>query len=197
MGTRGFITFVAGGVEKTAYNHNGSYPGGLGLDVLTFLRANRHELVCELHSGQVGSVPDKIRKLRVLDENVTPTPEDIERLSKYVDTQVGTQRRDDWYVLLRHTQGDPGAMLQAGVIEDASSFPADSLFAEWGFVIDLDNEVFEAYRGFQRSPHTKGRFAEMPTEGGYYPVALVKSWPLAELPSDEEFLAALPEDEDA
>lgn len=30
MGTRGFITFVIDGVEKTAYNHFDSYPSNWG-----------------------------------------------------------------------------------------------------------------------------------------------------------------------
>lgn len=38
MGTRGFVTFVIDGREKTAYNHADSAPEGLGLDVLRWLR---------------------------------------------------------------------------------------------------------------------------------------------------------------
>lgn len=37
MGTRGFVGFVVDGVEKIAYNHSDSYPGGLGEDVRAWL----------------------------------------------------------------------------------------------------------------------------------------------------------------
>lgn len=196
MGTRGFITFVADGVEKTAYNHCDSYPGGLGVDVLTFLRANRHELTCDRHSQQSGSAPDLIRKLRVVDPGSTPTPADVQRLSQFANLNVSTRSADDWYVLLRETQGDPAAMLTAGVIEDAKDFPLDSLFAEYGYVVDIDARTFEAYEGFQHDTHDKGRFAARQGREGYAPVALAKSWPLDSLPSDEEFLAALEENDD-
>lgn len=187
MGTRGFITFVADGREVTSYNHFDSYPEGLGMSVLTWLRAS-------LDAFDV--MRDRVKALRVVDDESKPSAEDIERLRKFADTHVDDRRLDNWYVLLRETQGNPHAMLEAGVIEDASNFPLDSLFAEWGYVIDLDEMVFEVYEGFQEHPHRKGRFAgrelaERPDSsvGTYYPVKLVASWPLAELPSDDELLA--------
>jgi hypothetical protein len=186
MSTRGFITFVAEGVEKTTYNHSDSYPGGLGADVLKWLRAATDSL---------SALREQVVALRVVDEESKPTTEDIDRLRKYANQRVGTQDLSDWYVLLRETQGNPHAMLDAGVIEDGSDFPADSLFAEWGYVVDLDAQVFEVYRGFQHQRHSKGRFASRDGHEGYAPVALVKSWPLSELPSDEEFGAVEGDDE--
>lgn len=195
MGTRGFITFVADGVEKTAYNHCDSYPDGLGVDVLNWLR---------FAATDVPALREKVAALRVVDPESKPTAEDVERLAQFANLNVSTKSADDWYCLLRETQGRPGAMLQAGIIEDASHFPLDSLFAEYGYVVDLDAQTFEAYVGFQQRPHDKGRFAGRGGErhgnlglvgGAYYPVALAKSWPLAELPSGKDFLAALGEDE--
>jgi hypothetical protein len=187
MGTRGFISFVVDDIEKTAYNHNDSYPDGLGLDVLRWLR-KAHE---------AGS-RRMARELRVVEPNSKPTAEDIERLRPYADLGVSTQKLDDWYVLLRHSQGDPAAMLDAGVIEDASEFPADSLFAEWGYVVDFDGRLFEVHKGFQDAPLSSGRFASRPPNprSGYYPVALVRAWDFDSLPTDAEFIAAVdPEDE--
>jgi hypothetical protein len=184
VGTRGFIGFVADGVEKIAYNHWDSYPEGLGADVLRWLRK-----VAGLDLG-VDTLRASVRALRVVDPSSTPTAEDIERLRPFTDLNVSSKSLDDWYCLLRGTQGDPAAMLRAGVIEDAFDFPTDSLFAEWGYVVDLDANVFEVYEGFQHSAHDKGRFAgrtDNRVSDGYYPVALVKSWPLAELPDDDSF----------
>lgn len=185
MGTRGFITFVVGGAEKTTYNHSDSYPEGLGLDTLRWLRT----VVSDLDG-----LREQASQLRVVDPTSIPTEEDQRRLAEFANTSVSNGRLDEWYVLLRRTQGEPGEMLRAGVIEDASEFPLDSLFAEWGYVVDLDVERFEVYRGFQHHPHDKGRFAaHSPRDdrygGPYYPVALVASWPLAELPSDDDLRA--------
>lgn len=181
MGTRGFVGFVVDGTEKIAYNHFDSYPSGLGVDMLAWLR-----------KAHIGGARRLAGQLRVVDPTSTPTAEDIEKLSAYADKGVGSQQVDDWYVLLRRTQGNPAAMLDAGVIEDAKDFPADSLFAEWGYVVDFDTNVFEAYKGFQAARHDGGRFASREgRSNGYYPVQLVASWPLDELPSAEEFVSQL------
>jgi hypothetical protein len=185
VSTRGFITFVIDGTEKTAYNHSDSYPDYLGVQVLKWLRG-----------ADIITVTEQARALRVADADSTPTTEDVQRLLPYANLGVGEQSPEDWYCLLRETQGDPGLMLEAGVIEDASSFPLDSLFAEWGYVIDLDAQRFEVYQGFQQSKPNAGRFAdrEGSTEG-YYPVALVASYPFPDLPG-EDAIRALERDGD-
>lgn len=185
MGTRGFIGLVADGTEKITYNHSDSYPGGLGNDVLTWLRR-----VVAVELG-VHTARDSVRALRVVSPESTPSAEDIERLRPWTDLNVGQQSTDDWYCLLRGTQGNPAEMLAAGVIEDASHFPADSLFAEWGYVVDFDHNRFEVYRGFVKAPHTGERFSDRPRRpdaNGYYPVQYVMSWGFDELPSSEEFV---------
>jgi hypothetical protein len=184
MGTRGFIGFIVDGTEKIAYNHWDSYPAGLGLEVLHWLRGEH-----------LGFIQRKAAELRVVEPDSSPTEEEIQKLAQYTNRNVGgPSPRPTWYQVLRETQGNPGAMLDAGVIEDASGFPLDSLFAEWGYVVDLDASVFEVYEGFQRQPHSKGRFAGRGTPepgasgSSYHPVALVASWPLSALPTDDEFM---------
>lgn len=201
MGTRGFITFVVDGTEKTAYNHWDSYPDGLGADVLKWLRTESDRGAFIEGSDWLATLARQIRALRVVDPDSQATDEDIERLGAFANRSVGSRDARDWYVLLRETQGKPELMLAAGVIEDASGFPADSLYAEWGYVVDLDAARFEVYRGFQTSPHASGRFASRPqveynSVGPYYPAALLVSWPLTELPSDEDFASATSGDED-
>lgn len=190
MGTRGFIGFVSGGKEAVAYCHFDAYPSGLGLDMLGWL----------LTLGKTGLDQAALdaAALRAVTDSDEPTDEDIARLRRWTDLSVGgASERPTWYQLLRQTQGDAGAILEAGVIEDASDFPADSLFAEWGYVVDFDNSVFEVYEGFQKVPHSDGRFAGMtPSEGGeYFPVRLIRSWPLSGLPTGDAFMASVdPED---
>lgn len=185
MSTRGFVGFVVDGVEKIAYNHYDSYPGGLGEDVRSWIAGTDHK-----------DARDRASALRVVDGGSEPTDEDIKRLAYYANPNVGEKRsRPDWYQLLRETQGKPGAMLDAGVILDASKFPTDSLFAEWGYVVDFDASTLEAYRGFCRAKHDAGRFANREGREGYHPVRLVASWPLASLPTREAFLSALEDDD--
>ena len=200
MSTRGFLGFVIDGVEKITYNHSDSYPRRLGRDVLSWAQANQHALTCacDIHRCLSSGPVDRARTLRVVDPDSEPTDEDIERLRYGLDLGVGIRRaRPDWYQLLRRTQGDLAAMLAAGVIEDGSDFPADSLSAEWGYIVDLDRQVLEVYEGFQKAAHTAGRFAARTSSDaspGYYPVRLVASWPLSELPTPEEFIAEIGRD---
>jgi hypothetical protein len=184
MGTRGFVGFVAGGDEKIGYNHCDSYPEVLGVGVLRWLRG-----AC----GDIDKLVDQASALRVVTGDDPPTDEDIARLSAYADTRFSTRDPHEWCVLLHGTQGDPAAILAAGAIEDASEFPLDSLFAGYGYLVDLDTRVFEAYRGHQHSGHDKGRFAGRTRTGSaeYWPCALVGAWRLDALPSDAEFVAAV------
>lgn len=181
MSTRGFISFAVDGETKTAYNHSDSYPDYLGVNVLDWARS--------VDLNEVGAAAQALRVVTDADE---PTADDVARLAPFTNLNVGgPSERPTWYQLLRETQGDPGAMLKAGVIEDGGDFPADSLFAEWGYVIDFDAQALEVYVGFQREPHQEGRFASLEGRDGYYPVRLLKSWPLAELPDGATFTAEL------
>ena len=186
VSTRGFIGFVADGKAKVAYNHSDSYPDWLGRNMLEWARGADQE-----------AAKAAVRELRVVAPEDEPTELDEIKLARFANFSVGARGgKPTWYQLLRETHGDPGATLKAGVIEDASDFPADSLFAEYGSVVDLDQGALEAYVGFQQAPHSEGRFAsDTPGRNGYYPVRLVASWPLASLPSDDEFFAAFEADE--
>lgn len=182
MSTRGFISFVVDGETKTTYNHSDSYPSWLGVNVLTWAR-----------STNLFAAMESARALRVVDASSEPTDDDVAVLADFHDPNVGGRSaRPTWYQLLRRTQGYPGAILAAGVMEDASNFPADSLWAEYGYVVDFDAQALEVYVGFQGRPHSEGRFASMqPRENDYHPVRLAVSWPLSKLPSDAEFADAI------
>lgn len=192
MGTRGFTGFVVDGTEKIAYQQFDSYPDGVGLAVLRWLRAARDD---------ESAMAAAIRGIRLVSNDDVPSDEDVQRLSRFTDLGVSTQSSRDWYCLLRETQGRPALMIAAGVMQDASDFVCDSLFCEWGYLIDVDTRTFEVYRGFQERKHANGRFASRTprsqsgvasvTAVSYYPVALARSWSFDGLPQDDEFTAAL------
>lgn len=185
MGTRGAITFVSDGAERTVYNHFDSYPGGVGLDVLEFVRRMVSEDTLDLRREQVAKMSPV---------EGYPTKEELTELyvrqgGKPQIIQKGIPGTFDWYSALRDTQGNPDAILVAGFFEDAWDFPSDSLFCEWAYVIDLDLGVLEVHKGFQHAAHHEGRFANRPAKtNGYFPVRLVASWPFDGLPANAEML---------
>ena len=186
MSTRGLWGFAVGGEVKVTYNHSDSYPSGLGDEVLKFAH------------GITPEVRERAGGLHMVNQDGKPTPEEIKRLAWYANRRVGSQQIEDWYVLLRETQGDPVATLDAGVMIESRAFAADSLFCEWGYVIDLDENRFEVYRGFQHAPHTEGRFAaDERHDGEYWPIRLVASYPLDALTEelDEGALSGEEDDE--
>lgn len=193
MGTRGALGFVIDGEEKITYNHFDSYPSGLGVTVLNWLRKQT----------DWDAVKDQVRQLLVVDAESKPTQEQIDHLVKYANLNVADQNLDDWYCLLRETQGMPGLILEAGVVADAKEFPLDSLFCEWAYIVDFDHEKLEVYRGFQHEPHTSGRFHDRgPLKQSYsgetyHPVKLVGAYSIRELPADATFEAQVdPQEED-
>lgn len=187
MGTRGAIGFRIDGGDKIAYNHFDSYPDGVGDDIVSFVEG----------TSDWDDLRARVRALRVIDGKTPPTANEIGTLAGFMDLGVGGQDVRDWYCLLRKTQGDLGAILEAGVMVDASKFMADSLFCEWAYVVNLDDMTFEVYRGFQKAKHDRGRYASEKDTEGYYPVALIEAFPLARIPNNWQKIVDPPEEEDA
>lgn len=216
MGTRGAFGVIINEKEKISYNHFDSYPDGKGVEVLGWLR----NVVAD---GNLEVVRKLAEEARVVSDDTPPTAEDKERLKRFTNLNVSEQSDDDWYCLMREAQGDLQLTLESGYIYDGSNFPLDSLFCEWGYVVDLDNEVLEVYKGFQHSLPQKGRWAGRPTaeedaenyrrhlewakkngrepwhpeESEYKAVEMIASYPFSDLPTDTQFVAELdPEEEE-
>jgi hypothetical protein len=189
VSTRGFIGFVANGRETIAYNHSDSYPSYLGAKALDFARY--------LDLSGVDYWREKAANIKHVSDAVEPTQADIKALLPYTNVGVSGKSLDDWYCLLRETQGSPRMILECGYAEHDGDWPLDSLFCEWGYLFDLDAETFEVYKGFQTSYPTEGRWAgqneRAPRWDGdaleYKAVQRVAVWPLSDLPSTEEVLA--------
>ena len=103
---------------------------------------------------------------------------------------------------------DPSSMIRDGEedeiwITDSTDFAGDSLFCEWAYLVDLDKNVLEVYEGFNQKPITiEDRFfylmqnslednkerKEKGSDSEYYPIRMVKSYDLNNLPLEDEFL---------
>ena len=207
MGTRGLLGLVIDGQEKLTYNHFDSYPSYLGIAVLKDLRSLL---------APIDDLRERARRIMLVNEGDVPTAEQIATLAPYTNLTVSSGSTDDWYCVLRDAQGSIAAYLDAGVMIDNHEFAFDSLFCEWGYVVDLDAVRLDVYRGFQKAAPTEGRWAGRPTaeestkdyaehlkwceENGrqpwmtetpeYFAIARVASWPLGDgLPDESEMLA--------
>jgi hypothetical protein len=108
------------------------------------------------------------------DDKSKPAPDEaIARATEMglINTEVGSIVRDGkiikgdkptLYQCLREAQGRLDLFEEAGYMPDDASFAQDSLFCEFGYLVNLDDEVIEFYRGFQERGHGLGRFADGP-----------------------------------
>lgn len=168
MGTRGLMGFVVDGEVKATYNHFDSYPSGLGVQVGAF--------AATLVGDRLAEMADAVRGLRLVNDQDTPSENERKNFAKFADPGVSTGQ--DWYSLLRETQGDPEKTLDAGVMIDSLSFAHDSLFCEWGYLVNFDTGMIEVYRGFQEDPaKVKGRFANGAENRGYASITLLGTLP--------------------
>lgn len=175
MGTRGLYGFRKNGVDKAAYNQYDSYPSGLGETVVEF---------CKLHGiEEMNTIFDKIV---MVNNNIAPTERQIEECinNGYADFGVSSQSKADWYCLLRNCQGDLECLAKAknnAYMEDSIEFIKDSLFCEYAYIINLDDEVLEFYEGFQETPQKGNRYGTEHDDSGYYPCKLSLTFPLNEI----------------
>ena len=183
MGTRGSFGIVVNGELKIGYNQFDSYPEGWGIDTLRWLRRT-------IEDGQEDKVKAEAATVKVVNEDIPPTEEDIGKLSLYTDLQYSSRSTDDWYCLTHKSQGSIEKMIDCGYILDASTFPLDSLYCEWAYMVDFDNRQFEVYEGWNLGKASKGRWANLPYNKttGYGAVDLKAIYHFDSLPTDDNFL---------
>lgn len=180
MGTRHLIAVQIDGQYKIAqYGQFDGYPEGQGVTVLEFLK-----------SMDRPAFEAKVRSTTWIPDG------DLDRI--YTDPNW----KNKWPQISRNlgakilqfvTKSPPGLELK-----NSLDFAGDSLMCEWAYVIDLDKNTFEIFKGFNKTPiDPSERFVNMPTENDYYPVRKVAEWLLDKLPEEAEMISkASPKDEE-
>ena len=167
MGTRNLIAVFMDGEYKVAqYCQWDGYPSGQGKDILEFLKTQNLE-----------EFKEKLRLCKFLsDKDVVDFNEKFENKS-YKLSDFPEFSRDTGSDILKLILDSQGLKLQNSI-----SFSGDSLFCEYGYVVDFDKETFEFYKGYNKKEET-GRFKEyLDEKSSYTPITLVGSWNLKELP---------------
>ena len=168
MGTRGAYGFISNNKEKVTYNHYDSYPSALGEIMIKFIN--------ETDNKAIKSMFDKIK---LVNQDDKPTPKQIGKYAEIADLNVSDKSVDDWYCLLRNTQGLL-SVYKNGVehMIDSHTFLKDSLFCEWAYIINVDTMELEVYKGFNQNRSALGRYADTKPDNEYYGVELIDTVPL-------------------
>ncbi len=196
MGTRGLTAVIVDGERKIAqYGQWDHYPSGQGLTVLAFCRdvmaddAKRDEFIANLRRCRFETPADEAER----DAWLASIGVGASGLMDMLQYEQWKKR----YPLLTRDNGAEILDLVASagdgpvVLQDSWDFGADSLFCEWAYVIDATAGTLEVYRGFNKRPAT-GRFATMrPERDDYTPITLAKTYRIAALPADADFVEEL------
>ena len=192
MGTRGSYGFRKNGVDKLTYNHYDSYPSGLGSDVVRF---------CMNHD--VKEMKDIFDNIFLVNESDTPTENQINQCIEngFSDFNVRSGKKTDWYCLLRNCQGNLECLANVepnsyAYMINNNDFIKDSLWCEYAYIINLDDEVLEFYEGFQEKPQEGNRYGTEQNRG-YYPCKLSLTIPLSEIDDEDKIIKMMePYEED-
>ena len=178
MGTRGLYGFRKDGVDKLTYNHFDSYPDYLGKTMAEFCKTTS---IKEMH--------EIFDRIVLVEQDRTPTSSQIEECIEYYDGNVSTQKPQEWYCLLRNAQGNPNAYKHGlKYMIDSQNFINDSLFCEYAYIINLDEECLEFYVGFQKAPSEYNRYGTE-KEDGYYPCKMIAYYALDTNKTIEEIVS--------
>lgn len=192
MGTRNLTCVIKDGDFKVAqYGQWDGYPSGSGVNILAWLSDPKASF------ERLAEVVDNVIRMRGNEENQTWVEIDKE------DGLVIPVADFDKYPSFTRNMGSEVleylVSTENPIVVLDEKFAQDSLMCEWVYVIDLDSMNFDIYEGFNNTPLAECELFY--TDGneereGYYPVRLVKSYPLNFLPDEDEFLADLePEEE--
>lgn len=194
MGTRHLTIVIQKEKPVVAqYGQWDGYPEGQGVTVLNFLR-----------TVDMNRFKKRLKDVRFMNKRDESS---LKKFMKKIGAENGLLDMDQaklYYNQYPYLSRNHGAEIlqmiydSVGkvVLQNSISFAADSLFCEWAYLIDLDKNVLEVYEGFNQTPLEDGqRFKDLVNveyfTGTYYPIRHVKTYPLDELPTDEDFVKEL------
>lgn len=190
MGTRN-ITIVMKDKKTVVaqYGQWDGYPSGQGATVFNFLK-----------TADLNHFKEKLNTTKFID---AAKQKEINEWFKSIGCKDGWMNGDQaelyhqkYPLLTRDNGAEILNMLnnhpdgEIAWIHNKRLFAADSLYCEWAYVIDLDKEVLEIYKGFNKEPLEAGqRFKRMKqAKNGkgetseFYPVKCIKKFKFSELP---------------
>src|ERR1700756_4031932 len=100
MGTRGVMGFRLEGKDHLQYNQFDMCPEGMGTTFIEFIKTR-------VSLGDLWDVTlrRQVSELIPVNGKKKPTAAQKKALKPYTDLRVSSQSADDWYCLLRQTQG--------------------------------------------------------------------------------------------
>lgn len=166
MGTRHLICIVKDKDYKIAQSGAwDGYPKGQGQDIINFLQNDFNKAKLE---------ENLMTRVKPIEFAKNPRRE-------HRSLQIGTGA--EILKIIQDAQEDAPTFLNL-------SFAKDSLFCEWAYVLDLDQDCLEVHKGFNKKPLEESErfYSKNPDDQGYFPVKLVCKLEIEYIQSLKEFL---------
>jgi len=217
MGTRNLTVVRYKNKYRIAqYGQFDGYPAGQGMTVLTFLKKanldkfkNNLEKVVFVKNNDTAyenKLNEAIDLYNYIEEEVRKLePElDYKQRKRKIFKHLSPELKFLYLISTRNTGADILNVIASAPekikkikLYNLIDFAYNSLFCRWAYVIDLDKNSFEIYKGSVTEPlDPTERFyrkrkpkPEYEDDTIYYPVKLLKSYSLDKLPTKKEFLS--------
>lgn len=186
MGTRGIYGFRKNKKDKLIYNHWDSYPEGLGADILDYIRKHT-----------IKSMNEVFNRINIADDKKPISEYSEEKLKEYqwlLDKMIRNKKNKQnisIYNVVDEYICNNGLLnafdeKRLNLYNDDSKFILDSLSCEWGYILNLDNNTLEVWKGYQTTPNKNNRYGTEVTHssfGGvnYYPCLMIYSIKFSEI----------------
>ena len=196
MGTRNLTcVYLDGKYGVAQYGQWDGYPAGQGMTVLEFLKneMNRETFIEKVRACRFINKEEREKLWIECGANPQKNGVSMEE-SKIFEQKHPHLHRNTAAGVLKLIQDSENGL----PLNDELAFAGDSLFCEWCYVVDLDKNAFEVFKGWNKDPlQPDDRFCFLPVDGDEYKqVKLVASYSLDALPSDDQFLK-LDQDDDS
>lgn len=191
MGTRNLTMVIKDHETKVAqYGQWDGYPEGQGLTILSFLQ----------EPSNIEKLQEILPKLRFENEKDCQVKGEFLKSIHSIDGWMNMEQVEQFYKQYPLHNRNLGGEILSKLLEHSEqseivlvneeAFASDSMFCEWAYVVDLDKNTFEVYKGWNQSGiTTKDRFFHLNDKKSQYrPVKILKSFSLDRLPNEEKFL---------
>jgi hypothetical protein len=191
MGTRNLTMVIQDQQTRIAqYGQWDGFPDGQGITILAFLQDKSNieklkQIIPKLHFETEQDIKDKKEFAKSLGS--TNGCLDYKQAALY-DMQYPLENPNLGAGVLNKLLEYNN--LSEIVLVNSEDFARESLFCQWAYVIDLDKNTLEVYKGLNRLEVSKEeRFYNLnDPKNNYRPIKLVQSFSIDKLPDAEKFI---------
>lgn len=196
MGTRNLTCVIKDGKVRVAqYGQWDGYPSGNGIKIVDFINTvdmkkftEQIEKTCFLSEEKREELwKDFIKTIKV------KTDKELMQLEK---GYLNLDQSNKWKEFAPTMSRDIGASILEIILNSNKEkiylinqfeFGKDSLFCEWAYIVNLDNNTLDCYSGFNKVKEKQADlwYIEEPDDE-YYGISFLKSYPFGQLPKTQE-----------